>query len=103
MEEATLLQGTATPAFLEQVLQRAGLGVDETVWVRIRPRHIEILGPAEPLDSADLTPAKFSAEERALRLSIVRKLYGIWSDEDEGSFQALRQEIWSRWQARDLE
>ena len=102
MEDTTLLQGNATPTFLEQVLEQAGLGVDETVWVRIRPRHIEILGSAEPLASADLTPADFSVEERARRLSIVRKLYGLWSDEDEGTFQTLRQEIWSQWQTRDL-
>ena len=103
MEEATLLQGNATPSFLEQILQQAGLSIDETIWVRVRPRHIEILGPAEPLSPADLTPADFSAEERARRLSIVRKLYGIWSEEDESAFHALRKEIWSRWQARDLE
>jgi hypothetical protein len=103
MEEATLLQGNATPSFLEQVLEQAGLGTDETIWVRVRPRHIEILSPTEPLASADLTPAGFSEEERARRLSIVRKLYGIWSEKDESNFQALRQEIWSGWQTRDLE
>ena len=102
MEETTLLRGNATPAFLEQVLQQAGLDVDETIWVRVRRRHIEILGPAEPLAPADLTPASFSAEERARRLSVVRKLYGVWSKEQEDGFQALRKEIWSKWQTRDL-
>ena len=86
MEEATLLQGNATPSFLEQVLQQAGLSVDETIWVRVRPRHIEIVGPAEPWTAAELTPADFTEEERARRLSIVRKLYGIWPQEVESAF-----------------
>lgn len=101
MEEATLLQGNATPSFLEQVLQQAGLGTDETIWVRVRPRHIEILGPEKPPEPADL-PADFSDKERARRLSIVRQLYGIWSEKDENTFQTLRNEIWSRWQTRNL-
>jgi hypothetical protein len=85
------------------VLQQAGLKVDETIWVRVRPRHIEILGRAEPVTLADLTPAGFSAEERARRLNIVRKLYGIWSKENEDTFQSERKEMWSRWQTRNLE
>jgi hypothetical protein len=103
MEPATLLQGNATASFLEQVLREAGLDTDETIWVRVRPRHIEILGSRETLTPAELTPANFSSEERARRLSIVRRLYGIWSEEQETAFQALRCEIESRWQTRDLE
>ena len=103
MEETTLLEGNATPSFLEKVLQQAGLGVDETIWVRIRPRHVEILGLKKVHSPSELTPAEFSAEERARRLRIVRRLYGIWSKDQEDAFQSLRDEIWSRWQTRDLE
>jgi hypothetical protein len=98
MGETTVLKGNATPIFLEQVLQQAGLSTDETIWVRVRPRHIEILGAEDPLVPADMTE-----EERARRLRIVRQLYGIWSEQDETAFQALREELWSRWQPHNLE
>jgi predicted DNA-binding antitoxin AbrB/MazE fold protein len=40
----------------------------------------------------------FSKEEQSHRLSIVRQLYGIWSEEDEAAFERKRKELWARWQ-----
>jgi hypothetical protein len=98
MSETTVLKGNATPSFLEQVLRQAGLGVNEAIWVRVRPGHVEILGTKE-----QLVPAEMTDEERVRRLRIVRQLYGIWSEKDEVAFQTLREELWSRWQPRNLE
>jgi len=98
MDETTVLKGNATPSFLEQVLHQAGLSEDETIWVRVRPRYVEILGAREQLVPTDLTE-----EERARRLRIVQQLYGIWSEKDETAFQTLREELWSRWQPHSLE
>ena len=90
----TLLKGRATSAFLEQALQRAGLQPEETIWIRVRSQSLEIM-PA-------LSPAPLSSDERAHRRRIVRRLYGIWSEEEEASFQRMRQELWSQWQPRNL-
>jgi hypothetical protein len=98
MSETTVLKGNATPSFLEQVLQQAGLSVDEAIWVRVRPGHVEIRGAKE-----QLVPANLAEEERARRLHIVRQLYGIWSEKDETAFQTLREELWSQWQPHSLE
>ncbi len=72
------IKGNITPTFLEQVLRRAGLQPGDEVLVRVHPRRIEIaaLGAA-------LEPVAFTAEERAHRLSVVRRLYGLWSEDDE--------------------
>ena len=98
MSEMTVLKGNATPSFLEQVLQQAGLSEDETIWVRVRPGHVEIQGAKE-----QLVPAEMTEDERARRLHIVRQLYGIWSEKDESAFRTLREELWSRWQPHSLE
>jgi hypothetical protein len=98
MSETTVLKGHATPSFLEQVLQQAGLSIDETIWVRVRPGHVEILGA-----KGQLVPAEMTEDERARRLRVVRQLYGIWSEKDETAFQTLREELWSRWQPHNLE
>lgn len=45
-----------------------------------------------------LTPASFSEKDRARRLRIVRRLYGIWSEDDEVAFRRMRRELWSQWQ-----
>ena len=87
-----LLKGRATSSFLEQALQRAGLQPEETI--RVRSQSLEIM-PA-------LSPAPLSSDERARRQRIVRRLYGIWSEEEEASFQRMRQELWSQWQPRNL-
>jgi hypothetical protein len=93
MSETTVLKGNAAPSFLEQVLQQAGLSVDETIWARVRPGHVEIRSTKE-----QLVPSDLAEEERIRRLRIARQLYGIWSEKDETAFQTLREELWSQWQ-----
>jgi hypothetical protein len=96
MDDTTTFKGNATPSFLEQVLRRAGL-IDETIMVRVRPRHIEILGSEQ-----ELVPADLPDDERTRRLRIVRRLYGLWSEQDEIAFRKTRTELWSQWQSRGL-
>ena len=48
------------------------------------------------------TPAPLSKEERARRLRIVRRLQGIWSEDDEKAFRQAREELWSQWQPRNF-
>lgn len=95
MDRAITIQGNATPVFLAQVLQQAGLRAGDSIRVRVQPRCIEITADAPAVE-----PAAFSDEERAYRLQIVRRLQGVWSEEDESVFQQMREEMWSQWQPR---
>ena len=41
-----------------------------------------------------------SEEERERRLQIVRRLQGIWSEDDEAAFRQVHEQLWSQWQPR---
>ena len=49
-----------------------------------------------------LKATALSSDERARRLQIVQRLYGLWSQEDEAAFERTRQELWSQWQPRNF-
>jgi hypothetical protein len=97
MDNTLTIKGNATPTFLEQILQRAGFRPEDTIWVRVHPRGIEITA-----SEVRLEPAPLSKEERAHRLRIVRRLQGIWSEDDEKAFRQAREELWSQWQPRSF-
>jgi len=58
--------------------------------------------PAADGGETTLEAAVLSGDERARRLRIVRRLYGLWSQEDEAAFERTRQELWSQWQPRNF-
>ena len=48
-----------------------------------------------------LVPRQFSSEELQRRRSVIARLTGIWSAEDEEAYRKFRREQWATWQPRD--
>jgi predicted DNA-binding antitoxin AbrB/MazE fold protein len=94
-----MMEATATAIYEDGVLRLlTPLALPEHTRVQVRVESlVEELQSTAKLESAARTD-----QERDYRRRVVRRLYGIWTEEDEAAFYRLRQEIWSRWQPQQF-